>query len=1284
MILALNASVPAIAAPAGDARTRAALAVLKAECLSCHGETKQKGGLSLLSREAVLKGGDEGPVVTPGRPGDSRLVSVLEAAADPHMPPKKQLEPAQIRAVRDWIQAGLAWDAAALADEEPPRPVKPAPLPASYQPVVALALSPDGHRLALARGGQLALYAVGETRLDPVAQVPAHTDAIQSLAWSRDGLRIASGAFRRVRIWSGDALQPMMDLTHGLSGRVTALEFAPGDTALAVADGGTGAPGFVRLITHGSDAVSTQPLPSWRAHRDTIHDLEFSRDGQRLLTASADQWIRVWDVATRKELAALEGHTAQVLAAAFNTNATQVVSGGADRQLKVWDIATREKIISLGNSAAAITSVAWPGDGTSILATTDGGGVFRYTNLKSHTGEQSSASGDERRLGELPDAALCIASSADGTRIVAGSHDGTVRLWNAEGKLLAEVRPMPVPESPAWVSSTTDLRASPEPATAAGRVPAPREPAAPPVSVTPSEIVSLTAEPAALELSPDSPRSGLVITARTSDGFEVDVTGEARFSASRRAPFHLEESTGSPRVVATRGGQGAVTAQLGGRQVTLPVSVRAEGDVVPPMPGFLRDVLPALNQAGCAAGGCHAKPEGQNGFKLSVFSYDPRADYAEIVKDARGRRIFPAAPGESLVLLKPLAVLPHEGGQRFAHGSETHRLLEHWLRAGMPYTLTNEPALQHIAIFPKERRYRKGAVQQLLVRAHYADGSVRDVTRLAAYDSNDKEIARLDEPGRLRIGSLTGQGVVVARYMGFVADAQIMVPADHLLPPDRYAALPTHNFIDRLAYDQFQRLGLFPSDLCSDTEFLRRATLDAVGLLPTAEEVRAFAANPSVDKRRQFIAGILDHPAYADFWANQWADLLRPNPDRVGVKSVFLLDQWLRDRFRANQPYDQFVREILTAEGSNHRSGAAVIYRDRREPPELTTMFSQLFLGTRLECAKCHHHPNEKWSQDDFYQFAAFFGPLKQKGAGLSPPISAGTETFFFAPGGSVKHPVTGETMTPRPPDGPAVASDTADPRRALADWLTAPDNPFFARAAVNRVWAHFFGRGLVHPVDDFRASNPCVNPQLLDALAADFAAHGYDLKHLIRTILESRTYQLSPEPNDSNLADTRNFSRAYRRRLPAEVMVDAVRDATGVPDTFAALPAGGRATQAWSYKIESHFLDAFGRPNSSSDCPCERDTQLSVVQSLHLMNSRNLQAKLTDPAGRIQRLAGSSQSATEVVTELYLTTLSRPPTDAELTVATSAFAAPGATRQTATEDVFWALLNSPEFVFNH
>ncbi|MCI0534898.1 MAG: DUF1553 domain-containing protein, partial [Verrucomicrobiales bacterium] len=1033
------------------------------------------------------------------------------------------------------------------------------------------------------------------------------------------------------------------------------------------------------------------------------------------VTAGGDKLIKVWELASKKELARLEGHSAQVLAAAFNTNATQIISGGADKLLKVWDVKTREKIIDLGKHSDAITGVAWPGDGKVIVAATQGGGVFAYRNLKAHTGEQSSSSGDERKIGDAGDALLSLAATPDAKTVFVGSHDGSVHVCNSEGKLLTKLESSPrtqsVGQSQQPLNDRSSRRQEALNANAKSEIRNPK-------SFTPSSrhlptvanIVSLTAQPPEIALSADAPLHGVLITAQTADGFELDVTGQAKFSPSRRAPF---EMTRSGEIRALKPGPGTLTARFKGNRVQIPVNVAASATATLALPSlsFVRDVLPALSRAGCNAGACHAKAEGQNGFKLSVFSYDPKSDYSEIVKENRSRRIFPAAPDESLIIRKPTATLPHEGGQRFARGSATHQLLARWLREGMAYALPNEPALQRITALPKDRRYRKNAQQRLLVQAHYSDGSLRDVTRLAAFDSNDKEVAKVDENGLITIGTLTGQGVVVARYMGFVADSQILVPADQLLPETRYAALPKNNFIDELACAHFQQLGLLPSELCTNAEFLRRAYLDTIGVLPTPEEVREFLAlecsNPTGEKvgtwesgnsansrlltkdhqaaRSALIDKLLARPEYADYWATKWADLLRPNPDRVGVKSVFVLDQWLRDSFRQNKTYDQFVREILLAEGTNHRDGPAVIYRDRREPPELTTMFSQLFLGTRFECAKCHHHPNEKWSQDDFYQFAAFFGPVKQKGAGLSPPISAGTETFYFAPGGTVKHPVSGAVMAPRPPDGPHanLANDT-DPRRALADWLVAPDNPFFARAAVNRVWANFFGRGLVEPVDDFRISNPCVNPPLLSALADDFAKHGYDLKHLMRRIMESRLYQLSSIPNESNLADTRNFSRAYRRRLPAEVLLDAVNDATGVPDTYAAMPIGSRATQAWSYKIESQFMDAFSRPNPSSDPPCDRDRQMSVVQSLHLMNSKVLQAKLSNKTGRARQLAESSKSPEEIVTELYLTTLSRPPTDQEIRLSASAFRAAGATRQTASEDVLWALLNSAEFVFNH
>ncbi len=799
--------------------------------------------------------------------------------------------------------------------------------------------------------------------------------------------------------------------------------------------------------------------------------------------------------------------------------------------------------------------------------------------------------------------------------------------------------------------------------------------------LAPEEVAGLSAEPPRLALHAGE-QAHILIHAHLQDGFDADATDTVSLSASD-ANTLKPEAGGLLRALAP--GKATLTAKLGEQHVEIPVEIIPAPNDAPP--GFVRDVLPILSKAGCSAGSCHAKPGGQNGFHLTVFSYDPRADYDEIVKHARGRRVFPASPGESLILLKATLTVPHEGGERFDKDSDAYHTLVRWISGGLVYRADHEPTLDRLTVLPHERRYHKGATQRLLVTAHYSDGSERDVTALAGFASNDKELAQVNDDGLVHIGQLAGQAVVVARFMGLVGDSRIIVPADRLLPDDKYAGLPSSNFIDELAYKQFKRLGLFPSDTCTDSEFLRRASLDTIGALPTPEEAKAFLADTDPAKREKLIDRLLAHPYYADYWANKWADLLRPNPDRAGVKSVYLLDQWLRGEFRANEPYDAFIRKIVLAEGNTHRDGATVVYRDRREPADLTTMFSQIFLGVRLDCAKCHHHPNEKWGQDDFYQMAAFFGPLKHKGGGISSPISGGNETVYFSPGGEVKHPVTGEVMHPRAPDGPVVEStNSTDPRLTLANWMTDPQNPFFARALANRMWAAFFGKGIVDPVDDFRISNPPSNPELLDALAGEVVRDKFNLKELMRTIMCSHLYQLSTIPNEFNHADTRNFSRAYRRRLPAEVITDALADVTGVSDPYDGMPPGSRAMQAWTYKIGSQTMDAFGRPNSSTDCPCERDVRPSIVQSLHLMNSRKLQAKLASPekTARIQKLVGSTLSPEEIVKELYLASFSRYPTDEELQTATGAFTAQGVTRRSATEDVLWALMNSAEFVFNH
>lgn len=1164
---------PASDAAGGAGAAAVAQAVLQRECVSCHGGEKQRAGLDVSSREALLRGGESGVVVIPGRPEESLLLRVLAPGAEPHMPPKGQLSEAEISGIQRWIAEGLPWE------EGLPTATATAtvgageggwePLPAGYRPVLALALSPEGGRLAVGRGDRLVLYDVASTNGPLPRSVRAHADLVRAVAWSPDGRRVASGGSGEVTVWEAASLEPVWTVKDSLAGRVTAVRFTPHGGAVIAAVGDPGREGWVHVVA--ADDGGT--LAAWTAHADTVNDLAISPDGGLLATGGGDKLVKTWELLTRREVARFEGHVGAVTGVAFGRHAAEMVTVGADRQVKLWDVTTGEAVVTMGGRRHASTAVAWSGDGSRVVVVDADGGLQALTEFKRHTGAQSSATAKERRWGRWPGALHAVAISADGQAAYAGGEDGVVRVVRGEGK------------------QVTDL------------------------------------EPEAIAAS------------------EGDVEG-------------------------AEGGE-------------------REGAAGPP--SFVGDVLPRLAKAGCSAGSCHAKAEGQNGFHLSVFSYDPEADFAELVREGRGRRVSPAAPENSLFLLKATAAVEHGGGRRLEPDSEAYRSLVDWVRGGMVFRRPGEASLVGIEVEPRQGSYRPGEVWSLAVRARYSDGSERDVTDWAEYSSNDKEIADVDARGRVRVGSLSGEGVVVARFMGWVEVSRVTVPAENRLPPERYAALPAYNFVDRLAYERFQELGLFPADLCSDAEFLRRASLDTLGVLPTAAEVREFlaaaaaAGGDSRAVRSAWVDRLLARPEFGDYWANRWADLLRPNPDRVGVKSVYLLDQWLRATFRENQPYDRFVRSILLAEGSNHREGPIVIYRDRREPAELTTLFSQVFLGVRMECAKCHHHPNEKWSQEDFYRFAAYFGPLRQKGAGLSPPISAGTETFFVSAGGTVTHPVTGAVMEPRPlGGGEAPSAAEADPRRALADWLTAPGNPFFARAAVNRVWAAFFGRGFVEPVDDFRVSNPAAHETLLAALAEDFAAHGYDFKHLMRTLLNSRLYQLSSTPNAHNAGDTRHFSRSYRRRLPAEVLLDAVLEVTGVGEEFPGCPPGTRAVQAWSYKVPSAFLDTFGRPNSSSDCPCERDLRPSLGQALHLMNSPQLQEKLASPRGRVRTLVESGRSPEAIVTELYLAVVGRTPTAEELATAAAAFAAEGATRQTAAEDVLWALLNSAEFVFNH
>lgn len=696
---------------------------------------------------------------------------------------------------------------------------------------------------------------------------------------------------------------------------------------------------------------------------------------------------------------------------------------------------------------------------------------------------------------------------------------------------------------------------------------------------------------------------------------------------------------------------------------------------------FESDVQPLLTRFGCNAGACHGKSRGQNGFALSLLGFDADFDFDALIREGRGRRIFPADPDASLLLRKATGQIPHGGGARFAVGSPHYQLLRAWIEEGAPRTPPDAPQLLRVVVEPATLSLAAEQVSQVRVLAEYSDGNRRDVTDAAAFQSNDRTVATVNPDGVLQAGPIPGEAAIMARYMNHIAVCGVTIPLPGEVPSETYASLPVNNRIDELVYAKLQRLGVLPSPSAAETTFHRRAYLRVIGRLPTPEETRAYLADPSSDKRRQLIDRLLTRPEYADFWANKWADLLRPNPYRVGMKAVWTLDSWLRDAFRRNLPYDEFARQLITAQGSTWRNGATVIFRDRPEAVEIGSSVSQLFLGVRLECAKCHHHPFEVWSQDDFFGFASLFARVGHHG-GLSPPIYGGEEIIFTTASGQLQHGRTGQPVLPKTLTGePLVVGPDDDPREALADWMTDPANPYFAKVMANRVWAEIMGQGLVDPVDDLRATNPATNEPLLEYLAQEFRDQGYDIKHLIRTILTSHVFGLSSTPAERNVVDLRNFSRYYRQRLRAEVLLDAVNDVLLVEESFAAMPPGSRATQLWTHRASSLFLDTFGRPDPNQDPPCERTTDSTTPQLLHLMNSPELNHKLSLDSGRPATLAASEASNEEIVEQAYLLAYCRLPTEDESRKARARLSERDS-RRPAVEDLFWALLNTPEFLF--
>ena len=789
-----------------------------------------------------------------------------------------------------------------------------------------------------------------------------------------------------------------------------------------------------------------------------------------------------------------------------------------------------------------------------------------------------------------------------------------------------------------------------------------------PIDVSPSQV---------LLDGPDTVHR-LLVTQQSPAGTQTDLTRQASYRSTD--PRILEVSENG-MIHGLANGRGAVEVTVGNDRMLVAVEVRRAND---PRPyNFERDIVPLLSRFQCNTSGCHGKAEGQNGFKLSVFGFDPMADYVSLTREGRGRRVVPTLPASSLLLTKASGGVPHGGGVRIRRGSGDYRTLYDWIARGMPFGKHTDPKVVSIELTPQERQVGMTSRHQLRVVATFSDGHKTDVTGYAKFQSNNEGLGIVDEFGLVTIAESPGEVAVMASYMGAVGVFQAMIPSARRL--DSFPNLPEANFIDTLVHQKLKKLHILPSQGTDDATFLRRVSLDIVGRLPNSEETRLFLDDTDDDRRAQLVLKLLKRPEYADFWALKWADLLRVDRLKLGHEPAYNYYRWIHDRFADNTPIDVFTRQLLTASGPLRENPQAIFYKAIGKPGDRAAVVSQVFLGMRIECAQCHHHPYDRWRETDYWGMQAFFTQV-----GFKPGPTG--ESIRASGNPTTKHPRTGQpvyahALETRMPD----THPQGDRRHVLADWLTGPTNRFFAQNIANRTWAHFLGRGLVEPIDDVRLTNPPSNPQLLDALAKHLVDNHFDLHTLIQTITTSNAYQRSTEANTTNQRDEQNYSRYLLKRLDAEVLLDAITDTTGVPEKFQGTPAGYRAVQLWDSQVPHDFLKLFGRPYRVSACACERAGEPTVGQILHVMNSPRIQKKIGHVGGRVAKLVRESTDNDYVIQELYLTFFNRFPTPSEHKTALAHFQqtrspnrSQNRSRTQAAEDLAWSMLNSLEFLFNH
>jgi Protein of unknown function (DUF1549)/Protein of unknown function (DUF1553) len=776
--------------------------------------------------------------------------------------------------------------------------------------------------------------------------------------------------------------------------------------------------------------------------------------------------------------------------------------------------------------------------------------------------------------------------------------------------------------------------------------------------------------PPDLNLTTARDRQSFVVQATTSEGITRDVTAEAKLTIANPSLVKLDKNV----VIPAADGATDLTAEFGGQTVKVPLQV-IDAAVDPPI-SFKVDVMPVFTKAGCNTGSCHGAARGKDGFRLSLFGFDPDGDHYRLTRELSGRRVNLALVHDSLILEKGAGRVPHTGGKRFEESSELYGTLVRWLDAGTPTDPANIPSPIALEIFPKNGVLDgEGSTQQLTVRAKYSDGTDRDVTSLAYFMTSNDSSAKVTQDGVITAGT-RGEAFIMARFATFTVGSPFIV-----LPKGLQFAWPDspeNNYIDTLVNAKLKKLRISPSDLCSDEEFLRRATIDIVGLLPSADEYSKFMGRAEPNKRELLVDELLARKEFVELWVLKWAELLQiKSSQQVSYKSMLLYFNWLQDKIANNVPMDQMVQELLSASGGTFKNPATNFYQIETDRLKVTENVAQVFMGMRVQCSQCHNHPFDRWTMDDYYSFAAFFAQIGRKGAEDPREL-----IVFNSGGGEVSHPVGGRVMAPKFLGG-AVADVAGKDRRAvLAKWLASPENPYFAANLANIVWSHFFGIGIIEPVDDVRVSNPASNRELLDELGRRFTEYKYDFKKLVRDICTSRTYQLATRTNESNKDDTRNFAHSAIRRMRAEVLYDCITQVTETKNKFQGLPLGSRAVQIADGGATTYFLTTFGRAARESVCSCEVKMEPTLSQSLHLLNGDSTGQKVQQ-GGLIARRLGENKAPQEIIEELYIRCLSRKP-DLHEKTAFEVLIANDPDKQKVLEDVFWALLNSREFMFNH